>query len=96
MLRDAGVKIQHYFHLRNLTCPLDVPERAQSGQLCGNAATAQQRYSCSRRGQAKMVTAGDADGDGMVSLGEAIALGMDTATFNDIDADGNGQLTNAE
>lgn len=44
----------------------------------------------------KMVTAGDADGDGMVSLEEAIALGMDTSTFNDIDADGNGQLTNAE
>lgn len=21
MLRDAGIKIQHYFHLRNLTCP---------------------------------------------------------------------------
>jgi hypothetical protein len=44
----------------------------------------------------KMVTAGDADGDGMVSLGGAIALGMDTATFSDIDADGNGQLTKAE
>lgn len=39
------------------------------------------------------MTAGDADGDGMVSLEEAIALGMDTSTFNDIDADGNGLIS---
>eukprot|EP00729_Bicosta_minor_P019928 gene19928-28175_t len=44
----------------------------------------------------KMVAAGDTDGDGLVSLEEAIALGMDTATFSAIDADGNGQLTKAE
>ena len=44
----------------------------------------------------KMVAAGDTDGDGLVSLEEAIALGMDAATFSAIDADGNGQLTKAE
>ena len=44
----------------------------------------------------KMVTAADTDGDGMVSLEEATAMGMDKATFNAMDADGNGQLTKAE
>ena len=36
---------------------------------------------------------GDADGDGMLSLEEALQQGMDESTFRAIDADGNGQLT---
>ena len=38
----------------------------------------------------------DTDGDGMLSLEEATAMGVDKATFNAVDADGNGQLTKAE
>ena len=41
-------------------------------------------------------SAADADGDGMLSLAEAKAQGMDEATFREIDADGNGQLTKEE
>ena len=44
----------------------------------------------------KLYAAGDADGDGMLSLDEAMAQGMDGATFKSIDADGNGQLTQEE
>ena len=44
----------------------------------------------------KLFTVGDTDGDGMLSLAEAMAQGMDEATFAAIDADGNGQLTKDE
>jgi Ca2+-binding EF-hand superfamily protein len=41
-------------------------------------------------------TMGDADGDGMLSLEEAMAQGMSEDIFRMIDADGNGQLTEDE
>jgi hypothetical protein len=38
----------------------------------------------------------DTDGDGMMSWDEASAKGMDRATFDGMDADGNGQVSEAE
>jgi len=46
--------------------------------------------------QEAFFAAADHDGDGMLSLAEAKAHGMDEATFREIDADGNGQLTKEE
>merc|ERR1719272_193259 len=46
--------------------------------------------------QEAFFAAADHDGDGMLSLVEAKAHGMDEATFREIDADGNGQLTKEE
>ena len=40
--------------------------------------------------------AGDLDGDGMLDLEEAMAMGMSEATFHEIDADGSGSLTQKE
>jgi protein tyrosine phosphatase/Ca2+-binding EF-hand superfamily protein len=40
--------------------------------------------------------AADADGDGMLSLAEALAQGMKKELFHTIDADGNGQITTEE
>ena len=44
----------------------------------------------------QLFVAADTDGDGMLSLQEAMDQGMDEATFNEIDADSNGQLTQEE
>lgn len=43
--------------------------------------------------RSKLFVEGDTDGDGMLSLSEATAQGMDEETFKAIDSDGNGQLT---
>lgn len=59
-------------------------------------AEAQKRMTEELKFDFNFFAAADADGDGMLSLEEAMAQGMTEEMFRQIDADGNGQLTQEE
>ena len=80
----------------------EAEERAHQERLSGMSSTEkklyleqveQQRKEAEFAFRSTYFASGDADGDGMLSLEEALQQGMDEATFRAIDNDGNGQLT---